>query len=76
MAPTNVKSLWHFIVGQMEALGKREISVEEAHAQASLAKQAFNLLEYERKRAETLLSLKNSEIEIREIEGKAFDNTI
>lgn len=72
----NSKSLLHFIFDQMEKLDQKEITVQEGQAQANLAKQANNLLTYELKRAQTLLALKGSEIELREIESKSFDNTI
>lgn len=76
MAPVNSKSLLHFIFDQMEKLDRKEITVQEGQAQANLAKQANNLLTYELKRAETLLKLQGSEIQLREIESKAFDNTL
>ena len=76
MTPMNSKSLLHFIFDQMEKLDQKEITVQEGQAQANLAKQANNLLTYELKRAQTLLALKGSEIELREIESKSFDNTI
>ena len=40
MQPTNNKSLLHFLFDQMEKLDKKEIDVEQAKAQANLAKQA------------------------------------
>lgn len=76
MTPMNSKSLLHFIFNQMEKLDKKEITVQEGQAQANLSKQANNLLNYELKRAQTLLSLKGSDIILREIESKTFDNTI
>jgi len=82
MQPVNSKSLFHFITGQMEKLSKREIEVEEATAQSSLARQAVSLLNYELKRCDTLMrvSVHNQnqnfkKIDIREIESKAFDDT-
>jgi ribosome-associated translation inhibitor RaiA len=76
MKVLNSKLLLHFVFNQMEKLDKKETSVQEAQAQANLSKQAFNLLEYERKRAETLLKLKGSTIELREIESKPFNDPI
>ena len=76
MTPVNSKSLLHFIFDQMEKLDQKLITVQEGQAQANLAKQANNLLTYELKRAQTLFALKGSEIELREIESKAFDNTL
>lgn len=76
MTQVNSKSLLHFIFDQMEKLDRKDTTVQEAQAQANLAKQAFNLLEYERKRAETLLKLQGSTIELREIESKAFGKTV
>ena len=81
MQPMNNKSLLHFIYGQMEKLAKKEITVEDANAQANLAKQANNSMVYELKRSETLLKWEQAKkegvaIELREVEGKSFDNTI
>ena len=76
MAPVNSKSLLHFIFDQMEKLDRKEITVQEGQAQANLAKQANNLLTYELKRAETLLKLQGSEIQLREIESKSFESSI
>ncbi|MDR1913382.1 MAG: hypothetical protein LBQ68_02715 [Clostridiales bacterium] len=66
----------------MEKLDNKEISIEEAKAQASLAKQANNLFKYELERAKTMMDISefnknsSSKIELREIESKKFDNTI
>ena len=81
MEPMNNKSLLHFIYGQMGKLDKKEITVEDANAQANLAKQANNAIIYELKRAEVLLKLEQSKkeganVELREVEGKLFDSTI
>jgi len=81
MQPMNNKSLLHFIYGKMEKLDKKEITVEDANAQANLAKQANNAIIYELKRAEVLLKLEQSKkeganVELREVEGKLFDSTI
>ena len=76
MTPVNSKSLLHFIFNLMEKLDRKEITVQDGQAQANLAKQANNLLSYELKRAEILLKLRDTQIELREIESKSFDNTI
>lgn len=76
MVPVNSKSLLCFVFDQMEKLDKKEISTQEGQVQANLAKQANNLLSYELKRAQTLLQIKGTGIELREIESKAYDNTI
>jgi len=51
MKPVNNKSLLHFIFDQMEKLDKNDINVDQAKAQANLAKQANNSLKYEMDRA-------------------------
>lgn len=83
MKPQNSKSLFSFVCDQMEKLQADEITVEKAKAQANLAKQANNLLKYELDRANIEIRISefkktdsNSNIAIREIESKAFDNTI
>jgi len=73
MTPTNSKSLLQFIFDQMEKLDKKKINCQEAQAQAKLAKEANNVLNYEIKRADMLLKLRESEIEIRDIEIKAIE---
>lgn len=77
MTPANSKSLLAFIFDQMEKLNKNEITAEQACAQAKLASQASNLLNYELKR--TIVQLRLNEIggnvtpKLREIESKNFD---
>jgi hypothetical protein len=77
MAPANSKSLLAFIFDQMEKLNRNEITAEIACAQAKLASQASNLLNYELKR--TIVQLKLNEVggnvapKLREIECKNFD---
>jgi propanediol dehydratase small subunit len=79
MKPVNNKSLLHFIFDQMEKLDNASITVEQAKAQANLAKQANNSLKYELERATTLMKISehrinyNNDIELREAEGKNFD---
>lgn len=77
MTPANSKSLLAFIFDQMEKLNRNEITAEQACAQAKLASQASNLLNYELKR--TIVQLRLQEIggnvkpQLREIECKNFD---
>lgn len=81
MKPVNNKSMLAFIFDQMEKLDTKQISVEEAKAQAQLAKQANNSLKYELDRANTLIKIDehnalNStkvKVELREAESKNFD---
>jgi len=79
MKPVNNKSLLHFIFDQMEKLDKNDINVDQAKAQANLAKQANNSLKYEMDRAvvKMKISQHNKEtgenIELREAEGKNFE---
>ena len=78
--PVNTKSLLAFLFCQMGRLERHEISNEEACAQAKLASQASNLLNYELKRSFIQLQLKqageNVKPAIREIESKPFDNNV
>ena len=78
--PVNTKSLLSFIFRQMEKLDSGEIDPNQACAQAKLASQANNLLDYELKRTLIQMKLKetgyNTEPRLREIESKAFDDTI
>jgi hypothetical protein len=77
-APVNAKSLFHFICNQMEKLDKKEITVQDAQAQANLAKQVNNLLTYELKRADIQIKLDvhnfefKKNLELRDIELKNF----
>ena len=79
MTPVNNKSLLHFIFDQMEKLDKNDISVDQAKAQANLAKQANNSLKYELERATTLMKIAEhkmntgNDVELREAEGKNFE---
>ncbi len=77
MQPVNTKSLLAFIFGQMERLNAKEITATEAIAQAKLASQASNVLNYELKR--TIVQMKMqaigadievSDIALRNIESK------
>lgn len=79
MKPTNNKSVLHFLFDQMEKLDKREISVDEAKAQAAIAKQVNNCMKYELDRSRLLMDLDNHRrltgeaIDFRNAEGKNFE---
>jgi hypothetical protein len=79
MKPVNNKSLLHFIFDQMEKLDKNEIAVDQAKAQANLAKQANNSLKYELDRATTQMKIEThnrefgSSVNLREVESKNFE---
>ena len=62
----NSKSLLQHAFNTMQLLKSKEISVEDAKAQANLLKQSNNLLKYELDRATAIQKYEN--IEIREIE--------
>ncbi len=80
-APVNSKSLFAFICNQMEKLDNDKITVEQAKAQANLAKQANNVMKYELDRVNiemksALFNKENgTEIKLRQIESKLFDDT-
>lgn len=81
--PVNTKSLLAFIFNQMERLNNGEIDANTACAQAKLASQASNLLNYELKRTIVQMRLREinggiskTEPRLREIESKGFDDTI
>ncbi len=82
MAPVNTKSFLAFIFNTMEKLDKGEIDTNVACAQAKLMSQANNVLDYEIKRTMVQIKLKemgmmpDRQPVIREIESKAFDDTI
>jgi len=79
MKPLNNKSLIAFIYGQMDKLDNNEIDVEQAKAQANLAKQVNNAMKYELDLANTQMKLSQhnkqsgEKIEIRNVESKKFD---
>jgi len=79
MTPINNKSLLHFIFGQMDKLDKKEITTDEAKAQANLAKQANVSMKYELDRATVLMELdkykrtSGADIDFRNVEGKNFE---
>jgi len=73
MRPTDSKSLLQFIFEQMDRLNKKEIDCNQAHAQAKLAREANNILNYEIKRADMLLRIRNTGILLRDIEIPAIE---
>lgn len=82
-APVNTKSLLAFIFNQMERLNSGEIDANTACAQAKLASQASNVLNYELKRTIVQMRLReigggigSTEPRLREIESKVFDGTV
>ena len=76
-APVNTKSLAAFLFNEMERLKANETTPQEAIAQAKLASQLNNLLDYELKRTVIQLKLKevgqSVEPKLREIESKVVD---
>lgn len=78
--PVNSKSLLAFIFKQMEKLEAGEIDAQTACAQAKLASQANNVLDYELKRTIVQIKLKDMGEEVapklREVESKAFDDAM
>lgn len=76
--PVNTKSLLAFVFSQMGKLDRGEIDPNTACAQAKLASQANNILNYELKRAVVQMRLQACGQSIvptlREVESKAFDN--
>lgn len=77
MQPVNTKSLLAFIFNQMERLNAGEITANEAMAQAKLASQASNVLNYELKRTIVQMRMQQigagieaSDITLRNIESK------
>lgn len=60
MQPVNTKSLLAFIFNQMERLNAGEIDSQTACAQAKLASQASNVLNYELKR--TIVQMRMQQI--------------
>ncbi len=80
MQPVNTRSLLTFIFSQMEKLDKGQISNETACAQAKLASQANNVLNYELKRTIVQIKMKEigaitdaNEIKLREVESKPLN---
>lgn len=78
--PVNTKSLLAFLFAQMGKLDRKEITPNEAVAQAKLASQANNVLDYELKRTVVQMKLKerggtndNQTVRLREVESKVVD---
>jgi hypothetical protein len=59
-APVNTKSLAAFLFNEMERLKAKETTAQEAIAQAKLASQINNLLDYELKRTVVQMKLKET----------------
>lgn len=79
MVPVNNKSMLAFIFGQMEKLDEGKIDVQQAKAQADLAKQANNALKYEIERVNVQMRLTQHNavykdgLKLREAESKNFE---
>lgn len=79
MVPVNNKSMLAFIFGQMEKLDEGKIDVQQAKAQADLAKQANNALKYEIERVNVQMKLTQHNavykdgLKLREAESKNFE---
>lgn len=81
MKPVNEKSLLHHLFEQMDKLDKKEISTDEANAQAKLASKAISLYKQELDRARLIMELQSHAestekvVELRELSSKGFDDT-
>lgn len=64
------QSIFEHLCDQMDKLNLKVISVEEAKAQANLAKQANNLLKYQLDKAVAKCKFENIVIEEIETDGK------
>jgi len=79
MKAVNNKNILAFIYDQMDKLDKGETDVEQAKAQANLAKQANNVMRYELDLVKTKMKLKEhnkthgDNIELRNVESKNFE---
>lgn len=80
MQPVNTKSLLAFIFNEMERLSNGEIDAQTAQAQAKLASQASNILNYELKRTIVQMRMQQigagiqvQDITLREIESKPLN---
>jgi len=79
MTPVNNKSLIAFLFDQMNKLDENQITVEDAKAQANLAKQVNNAMKYELDLVKTKMELtefnktNTEKIELRNVESKNFD---
>lgn len=81
-APVNTKSLLAHIFGVMQQLSNKEIDAQTACAQAKLASNACELLNYELRNTLVKIKLREiganvelSDLQIRQIESKSFSNT-
>lgn len=81
--PCNAKSLLAFTFGIMSRLDKDEISCEKAIAQSKLICQANNIMKNELMRTalqlkmyEAQTGIQASDVKIRQIESKGFDETL
>lgn len=79
MKPVNNKSLIAFLFDQMDKLDTNQIDVEQAKAQANLAKQVNNAMKYELDLAGTKMKIaefnktSESKVELRNAESKNFE---
>ena len=79
MKPVNNKSLMHFLFEKMEQLDAGEISIEKAKTQASLAKQATEIVKLEHDRTRLVLEVdrhnrqSGTDYSIRNLEAINFD---
>lgn len=79
MTPVNNKSLLAFIFNQMEKLDSNDITVEQAKAQANLAKQANNSLKYEIELVKVKMEIQefniqhDKQVDFRNAESKNFE---
>lgn len=79
MTPVNNKSLIAFLFDQMEKLDSNTIDVEQAKAQANLAKQVNNAMKYELDLAHTKMKVAefnktaDTKIDLRNAESKNFE---
>ena len=78
----NSKALFHFLANQMEKLDNNEISEGKAKAQAGVAKQIVQILNYELARVKTQIEISHhnqnqnfQKLELREVESTSFDKT-
>ena len=79
MTPVNNKSLIAFLFDQMNKLDENLIDVEQAKAQANLAKQVNNAMKYELDLAKVKMEISEFntkslvKIDLRNVESKNFE---
>ena len=79
MKPVNNKSLIGFLFDQMDKLDNDTITVDQAKAQANLAKQVNNAMKYELDLVHTKMKISefnktaDVKVEMRNAESKNFD---